>query len=122
MVRASIMDKTRAETYERELTGKQVGGWTIRKKLGNGASAVVFAAEKDGREAAVKVFDRELVERVGEEAQLARINMEFKLVGEKHQNLVEIFGGGKCPVTSLLFVVMEKLDLNPLSSQISDFP
>ena len=49
--------------------------------MGNGASAVVFAAEKDGREAAVKVFDRELVERVGEETQLARINMELKLVG-----------------------------------------
>ena len=116
------MDSVRANTYERELAGKQVGGWTIGSRLGNGASAVVFAAEKGGRVAAVKVFDRELVERVGEAAQLARINMELKLVGKRHPNLVQIFDGGGCPETGLLFVVMEKLDLMPLSTRVSDFP
>jgi eukaryotic-like serine/threonine-protein kinase len=116
------MDKVRAATYERELLGKQVGGWTICPRLGNGASAVVFAAERDGRVAAVKVFDRELIERVGEEAQLARIKMEVKLVGQQHDHLVRIFGGGKCPETGHLYVVMERLDLNALSTRIANFP
>jgi eukaryotic-like serine/threonine-protein kinase len=116
------MDKVRAATYERELVGKQVGGWTICSRLGNGASAAVFAAERDGCVAAIKVFDRELIERVGEHAQLARINMEVNLVGQRHQHLVQIYGGGKCPQTGHLYVVMERLDLNTLSTRIANFP
>jgi serine/threonine protein kinase len=116
------MDKVRAEAYEKELTGKEVGGWMISSKLGNGASAVVFSAEKDGQQAAVKVFDRELVERFGEEQEIARIKLELKLVGKKNDHLVQIFDGGKCEKTGLLFVVMEKLDLKPLSTRVADFP
>src|ERR1700733_13554734 len=116
------MDKVRAAAYERELVGQQVGGWAICSRLGNRALAVVFAGERDGCVAAIKVFDRELIERVGEHAQLARINMEVNLVGQRHEHLVQIYGGGKCAQTGHLYVVMERLDLNTLSTRIADFP
>ena len=116
------MDKVRAAGFERELVGKHVGGWTIRSLINNGASAVVFEAEGGSNVAAIKIFDPELVERVGEGKQLARINAELKLVGHSHDHLVRIFDGGKCADTGYCFIAMERLHLPALSTRIADFP
>lgn len=116
------MDRVRAQTYLNEFRGKKIEEWTICDLIGNGASAVVFEAERNGNKAAIKVFDRELVERYGEEHQLARIDVERKLVGKHHPNLVKIFGGGKCVTTGCLYVIMERLYFEALSTKIVGFP
>lgn len=114
------MDSIRAQGYLKEFFGKKIDGWTVGALIGNGASAVVFDAEQNGNKAAVKIFDRELVDRYGEEYQLARIQLELKLVGKHHPNLVRILGGGKCAATGCLYVVMERLYFKPLSARVVD--
>jgi serine/threonine protein kinase len=116
------MDKIRAAKFAEELKGKSVGEWTVGPLIDNGASAAVFEAQHDGHPAAIKIFDPELVERVGEGAQLARIETEIQLVGKLHENLVKIYGGGQCATTKLYFVVMELLRLPKLSKFTSTFP
>lgn len=80
------MDKIRAEMLRDSLQGIEVGGWLISGFHGNGKSAVVLAAQKDGTVGAIKVFHPELVERYGKAAQLGglaerranwRISCEF---------------------------------------------
>jgi serine/threonine protein kinase len=93
-----------------ELKGHHIGGWLVHDYLGNGFSAVVVSAEKDGQPAALKIIDPEMVERSGEKNQLARIMAEKALAGHGHPHLVDIFDGGRCDVTSYLHVAMEKLD------------
>ena len=75
------MDRVRAARFEAELKGRKVGGWTVGPLIDNGASAAVFEADCQGQKAAVKIFDPELVERIGEGSQLARIDTEVSLVG-----------------------------------------
>ena len=116
------MDPVRAKNMEDELVGQTIGGWQIIKKCGNGKSAVVFRANKDGQIAAVKVFDREMVDRAGESNQLERIKRELSLVGKTYPHLIEILDGGKCNDTKTLFVVMEYLDWPNLESVIRDVP
>jgi serine/threonine protein kinase len=116
------MDPVRAKNMEDELVGRNVGGWQIAKKCGNGKSAIVFRATKDGQTAAVKVFDREMVERAGEANQLERIKRELSLLGKTHPHLINILGGGKCDTTKALFVVMEYLDWPNLESVLRDVP
>jgi hypothetical protein len=88
------MDPIVAKRMEGELVGKLVGSWKPDRLLGNGKSAVVFHATRDGQEAALKVFDPDLVQRLGEGTQLQRIEREKRLIGKKHENLVEIYDGG----------------------------
>ena len=46
-----------------ELLGKTVGGLRfIHKYINHGKSAVVFMAQRSGQEAALKIFDPEIVE------------------------------------------------------------
>ena len=116
------MDRVRAARFEAELKGRKVGGWTIGSLIDNGASAAVFEAASQGQEAALKIFDPELVERVGEGSQLARINTEVSLVGRHHDHLVDIYGGGRCTETGFYFVAMEILRLPKLSKLIQNFP
>ncbi len=92
-----------------ELAGTCVGGWTIGKLLGNGGSALVLCATRDGQDAAIKIIDPELEEKFGREKQEARVGYELKLVGRQHPHLVQIFDGGRCHETGHLFLVMEYL-------------
>ncbi len=96
------MDSVVAKRMEEELTGKSLAGWELGECIGYGKSALVFKAKQDGREAAVKVFDRELVELLkrlgfGKEEQLERVKREKKLVGLHHPNLIEILDAGEAP-------------------------
>lgn len=74
--------------------GKSVGGWKIQKFINHGKSAVVFLAEKDGGQAALKVFEPEIVDRFGWDSQLKRIERERSLIGKIQPNLVSSYDGG----------------------------
>lgn len=112
------MDRAKAEALADQLVGRELDGWTIDRLVDNGKSAAVFAGHRDGQLAAVKVFDTELIERYGDHTQLARIERELELRGEKHDNLVSIYGGGHDAHHNLYFVVMEFLDGPNLKSAL----
>jgi serine/threonine protein kinase len=116
------MDKARAKRMATELLGSKVGGWEIGPYLGNGFSAVVLNAQKLGRSAAIKLIDPEMVERSGIDHQLARILREKELAGHGHPNLVDIFDGGQCSETQMLFVVMELVSSRTLGQVRNRLP
>jgi eukaryotic-like serine/threonine-protein kinase len=116
------MDLVRAKRITAELRGRRVGAWTIGDYLGNGASAVVLSAERDGKVAALKLIDPEMVERYGVDRQLARIERERELIGKSEPHLVQIFDGGRCPDTDYLYVAMELIPHPALTSLIRVFP
>jgi eukaryotic-like serine/threonine-protein kinase len=91
---------------EKELSGEELGGWRLAECVGYGKSALVFRASKLGVTAAVKVFDRELVQRLGKAAQRERVLREKSLVGKHHPNLIEILDAGEDLSRDLFFVVM----------------
>lgn len=116
------LDQIQAKLLADSLQGRIVGGWTIDGFFGNGKSAIVLPALREGREAAIKVFHPELVERYGKDAQLERILREKSLVGSEHPNLVRIFDGGECPATNHLYVVMECLPYKNLHQLLGKVP
>lgn len=116
------MDSAQAKIFANSLLGGNVGGWTIDAIFGNGKSAVVFSAEKDGVKGALKVFHPELIERYGRDVQLARIDREKSLIGQSHPHLVNILDGGACSATGHLFVVMERLPCKNLHDARSAIP
>jgi serine/threonine protein kinase len=87
-----------------------------------GKSALVFRGEKDGQPAAVKVFDREMVERFGREVQQERVLRERDLVGHGHRHLIEILDAGEDVEHSVFFVVMAFFSGKNLAQVLQDFP
>jgi eukaryotic-like serine/threonine-protein kinase len=116
------MDSTRANRMAQELIGKTVDVWTITEKLNQGKSAVVFKAEKNREQVALKIFDPELVESFGKTTQLQRIEREKSLIGVKNPYLVQIKGGGECKHTGYLYVVMEYLPYKNLAQKLDCIP
>lgn len=116
------MDLAQAKLLRDELERKCVGGWTISGFFGNGKSAVVLKASKEGVNGALKIFHPELIERYGKHVQLERILRETSLVGAEHPNLVRILDGGECKDTGYLFVVMEPLASHNLHDKLLDVP
>ena len=116
------MDPVRAGRISQELIGQRVGGWNIHREVGSGKSAVVFEGEKDGKQAALKIFDPELVERFGKPTQLARIERERILIGEDHPHVVQIFDGGECTDSGYLYVAMQFIDAPNLGALLSTVP
>lgn len=116
------MDSAQAKILADSLLGASVGGWTIDGIFGNGKSAVVLSATRDGIEGAIKVFHPELIERYGRDVQLARIDREKKLIGLSHPHLVKIIDGGACAITEHLFVVMERLPYKNLHDARAAIP
>lgn len=116
------MDRARADRFFAELRHEEVSGWTVLDMLGNGKSAVVFRAEKQGKSCALKIFDPELVERFGEDVQLERVRRELLLKGHDHEGLIQIIDGGRCESTDLIYVAMEYLGdgWRTLSESIED--
>lgn len=119
------MDAVRAGRMARTLRGTAIGGWIIGDLLGNGASGLVFSADKGGQRGALKVIDPEMIERHGAEQQLVRVNRECELIEHLHPNLVKIFDGGRCLDSGHLFLVMELLDGEEhltLTNAVADLP
>lgn len=116
------MDNILAARMSAELVGKEVGGWKATELLGAGKSALVMKAERAGTQAALKVFDPDLVKKYGEETQLGRIARERRLIGHSHNHLVKIFDGGKCTNTGHLFVTMECIPAKDLAQVLTSVP
>lgn len=116
------MDKLKAKALEATLTGKTIQDWTIRSFINNGKSAAVFLADGPTGEAAVKIFDTELIARYGDDTQFARIAREQELAGQSHPNLVEILGGGFDGITQNHFLVMKYLKGPNLKECLEDIP
>ncbi len=114
------MDKYSAEKMSVELLGKSIGGWHLESRINYGKSSVVFFASKNGKKAALKVFDPEIVNRYGRDTQLERINRELSIIGKSHPNLVEVYDGGE--QGDLLFIVMEYFYGKNLAEVLLDIP
>jgi eukaryotic-like serine/threonine-protein kinase len=104
------------------LIGAIVGGWTIHGVLGAGKSATVYAATKASQEAALKIFDADLVERSGRDKQLQRIQRELVVGRDVHPNLIRVLDGGECSSTGNLYVVMERVHNANLSQVLDSVP
>jgi len=116
------MDPVRAGRMAQDLVGQSIGGWIILRHIGSGKSAVVFEGKKNGKRAALKIFDPELIEKYGKPTQLVRINRERNLIGDHHPHLVQIFDGGECTESGHLFVAMEFVDAPNLMDSIEELP
>jgi eukaryotic-like serine/threonine-protein kinase len=116
------MDKVKAKILEKKLAGKSIQQWTIRSLISHGKSAAVFLADSADGEAAVKIFDTELIARYGDETQFARIERERELIGKSHPNLVKILGGGFDTITENHFIVMEFLKGANLKECLQQIP
>jgi eukaryotic-like serine/threonine-protein kinase len=116
------MDRVRAKRMAEELRGKRVGGWTVLEFINHGKAALVFRASREREEAALKIFDPELVERFGRETQLGRIEREKKLIGKRHPHLIEIRDGGACTETDHCFIVMQYLPYKNLAEVLDMVP
>jgi serine/threonine protein kinase len=103
------MDTSQAKILIDSVMNRRVGGWMIDGSFGNGKSAVVLSAIKNGVGAAIKIFHPELIERYGKAVQLERIGREKQLIGAIHPHLVKILDGGECAETGHLFIVMERV-------------
>src|SRR5437762_2689013 len=101
------LDSVAAQRLANDALGQSIEGWTLDRVVNNGKSAVVLHATRDGAEAAVKIFDRDLFERFNRDVQLERIRRELLLKGKHHPNLVQILGGGFDEALKLAYVVME---------------
>jgi serine/threonine protein kinase len=117
-----LMDRVRAQRLAQELTDKTVGGWTVRRYLGNGKSAVVLEAERAGAVGALKLFDPDIVERYGEPQQLDRISLEVGLRDVSYPHLIQILDGGKCAETGYLYVVMALINAPNLAQCLHEVP
>lgn len=115
---SSQMDEVKAKNLEAKLSGKQIQGWEIGALIDHGKSAAVFSAKQGSAQAALKVFDDELVSSFGPEIQLKRIMREVSLVGKGHSNLVEIYGGGFDVTNSIYFLLMEYIEGENLSKTL----
>jgi len=92
------------------LTGKSFDGWQIERKLGEGASAVVFLGTKGKATAAVKIYRPELIRRLGEQEQRERVDRQLKYLPGDHPSLVRILSGGYHAKLQLLYLVMEYVE------------
>ena len=103
------MDSAAAERLAKEIIGHPISGWICDSVINHGKSAVVLHARNGAAEAALKVFDRELVERLGRESQIERISRELSLKGRTHPHLIQILDGGFSDKLDVAYVAMEYL-------------
>ena len=103
------MDSAAAERLAKEIIGHPISGWICDSVINHGKSAVVLHARNGAAEAALKVFDRELVERLGRDSQIERIRRELSLKGKTHPHLIQILDGGFSDKLDVAYVAMEYL-------------
>ncbi len=115
------IDERTAKLIEQVLSS-QIVGWQAKEYLGRGASALVFAAERGGESAALKVFDPEFLKEHDETKQAERISRQVELRDASHPNLVRILDGGRCPVSNLYFIVMPLLQGRTLDAVVAGLP
>ena len=90
------------------LTGMDVEGCRLIRVLGQGADGIVYAAQRDGRDVAVKLFFPSAIAENGPAEARERLELQLALIGTKlHPNLVEIYAGGEAHQLDTLYLVME---------------
>lgn len=116
------METSRIKRLAEGWVGKSLNGWTVGDYINCGKSALVFKARKNDTEAAIKIFDPEIVERFGRADEEQRIQRELTVVGSHHPNLISIYDGGHSTDPDLYFVVMELIDSPNLGSVLKAVP
>lgn len=116
------MDSVKAKEWEDKFRGTKIGAWTIVSLIDNGKSAAVFRAEGNGHQAAVKIFDDEIIQRYGDEVQFKRIERELSLVGRSHPHMVSILDGGVDPSSGNHYIAMEYLPGPSLQRCLKEVP
>jgi eukaryotic-like serine/threonine-protein kinase len=117
------VDSVQANNFCRELLAEHViDDWNLKSLLGHGKSAVVIQAEHAGTNAALKVFHPAVIERIGLDAQLIRIEREKMLVGTEHPALVSILGGGLSSLTKRPYIAMSLVSGIPMSESLGSIP
>ncbi len=116
------MDKVKAKEIEKELKGKSFVGYTVINFIDNGKSSAVFKVKKNNNFFALKIFDNSLVEAIGHEVQIDRIEKEISLKGHNYKNLVKIYDGGKESISGkeYYYIVMEYIDGMNLGQYIKE--
>jgi len=89
--------------------------------LGKGGSASVYKATKDGKNFALKIFDKTALEEFGG-GETTRISRQLELRDHKIENLIKIFDGGYDDEEETYFLVMEYLSWPSLEKSISELP
>jgi serine/threonine protein kinase len=116
------VDKVVAARMEKELSGEEIGGWKLAECIGHGKSALVFRAVRGAQIGALKIFDREIVDKFGEDAQRERVLRERALVGKYHPNLIEILDAGEDVDRGLFFVAMAFFPGKNLAQALAAIP
>ncbi len=116
------MDDTKARLYAAKYGRSTVGGWQVAELINHGKSAAVFRGKKGTIECALKLFDTELVETHGTEAQSERVQRERTLIGHSIPNLVAIFDAGRDADTGLFYIAMEFLNWRNIADCLNEIP
>lgn len=118
------MHQARAEGMAEDLAGKSLDGFRLEELVGFGKTALVMRAQRKDypNDVAVKIFDPELVDKFGEAAREERIRRELTLRDQTHENLVDIYAGGKDGGLGLHYVVMEFIRWPSLERVYEDVP
>jgi len=86
----------------------EVGGWTLRERIGRGGMGEVWRAERDGAQAAVKVLYAR-PDRI--EATAKRFEREVSAAAQiGHPGIAEVFAWGRDEDAGAMYLVMELLD------------
>lgn len=97
-------------------------GWKVGHRIGEGASAVVYLAEKGTERQALKLFRSWLTKEFSPSVQATRIERQLQLRNHNHPHLVTIFDGGLDQRTGLYYLFMAYLEQQPLSRLLSSVP
>ncbi len=115
------MDQQTAKKNAIKLQGKKIGGWEVGAYVNSGKSAFVCQASRGGEEAAIKIFGKD-VEEFGRDELEERINRQLKIIGNEHENLIKILGGGYCDEAKYFYLVMEFINAPNLAQVLQDVP
>jgi tRNA A-37 threonylcarbamoyl transferase component Bud32 len=97
----------------------RVGPFRLRERLGAGAAATVWRAERDGEDLALKLYDALVMESADARERFfreARIGAEIQ-----HPNLVQIVDAGRLD-DGRCFLVMKRIDGASLAARIAGGP
>ena len=120
-IRGVELDEMTARRTAKQLLGKKVGGWAVGEYIDAGKSAFVCRGNRGEEECAIKIFGRD-IEELGRDELKERIDRQLELIGNEHENLIRIFGGGYCEEAKCFFLVMEFVEAPNLKQVLNEVP
>lgn len=106
-----------------KLSGQMLHGWTLSDPIGRGDSAIVYSAFNDTRDAAVKIFFPEALDKHGFSEEKQRLELQLQLKNCDHPNLVKVYDGGVAEeLEGTLFLVMQKVPGSTLDKILVKVP